>query len=376
MNPVVQPQQPVAEIIRTRSGYAVADAVRSFKMALEESGAVAAGKSIHYTADLVCSGCFEIWQKMLWDYALDHIGISSPRIFHFLMNRFTDLQNGIGKMPSENFYKTSEYQNAMAECVLVVRSCPRRPALKMPKVPPGAHTDEWIRTTTMGTNPSAAVGKVFNGTYDLQVVKRVGDEFAKACNEGATEKAIFWMKWLLEEDARLKKDGKGSLSNMDRGHADWPSKFRSHIGFFVSSLLIELYKELAAKQAIRMHDEFKAILQLYSIPKKQLSQKRRQDLLCLAIQIICEVPRWKLPAAPSLVKDPLALERAIAHAESFFREVLAYDPPVGDLAKEAKKSGKPVLVPTKTSKQLRQMNVEEHLAAYDAVIDQWMNGKG
>jgi len=368
-------QAPAETIFRTRSGYPIVEAVHSFKTALEESGAVAAGKSIHYTADLVCSGCFELWQKMLWDYAFDHVGISSPRIFHLLSGRFTDLEAGIKKMTTENFYRTAEYQSAMAECVLVLRSCPRRPALKMPKVPSDAHTDIWVRTTTVGTIPTAAVGKVFNGTYDLQVVKRIGDEFVKACSDGATEKAFFWMKWLLEEDARLKKDNKGSLSNQERGPPGWPSKFRSHIGFFIVNLLVEIYKELAAKQTIRMNDEFKVILNLYCSPKKTLSQKRRTDLLCLAIQIVCEVPRWKIPAAPALVKDPLALERAVSHSESFFREVLAYDPPVGDLMKEAKKSGKAVIVKGKNSKQLRQLNVEEHLAAYDAVIDQWLTGK-
>jgi hypothetical protein len=367
--------QAVPEVVRTRSGYVIGEAVKSFKSALEESGAVAAGKSIHYTADLVCSGCSEIWQKMLWDYAIDHVGIASPRIFHLLNSRFIDLQAGISRMPSENFYKTQEYQNAMAECVLILRSCPRRPALKMPKVPAESHSDEWIRTTTINTNPTAIVGRVYNGAYDLQVVKRVGDEFIKACNDGATEKAIFWMKWLIEEDARLKKDGKGALSTQDRGPADWPNKFRSNIGFYVSSLLTELYKELAGKQAIRMHEEFKAILHLYCFPKKTISSKRRQDLLCLAIQIICEVPRWKIPAAPSLVKDPVALANAVAHTESFFREVLAYDPPVGDLAKEAKKTNKSTIIKPKSSKQVHQMNVEEHLAAYDAVIDKWLTGK-
>lgn len=366
-------QKQEAEIkLRTRSGYIVADAVRSFKAALEESGSVAAGKSIHYTADLVCSGCFEHWQKMLWDYALDHIGIASPRIFHLLNSRFTDLQGGFGKMTPENFYKTPEYQSAMAECVLILRSCPRRPALKMPRVPPESHSDEWVRTTTISTNPTAVVERVFRASHDLQVVRRIGDEFVKACNDGATEKAFFWMKWLLEEDARLKRD-KQNLTTYDRGPADWPNKMRSHIGFFISNLLVELYKELASKQVIRMNDEFKAIIYLYTFPKKQLSQKRRQDLLCLAIQIVCEVPRWKIPAAPSLVKDPLALQRAVGHAESFFREVLAYDAPFGDLAKEAKKSGKTVTVKLKSSKQQHQMNVEEHLAAYDDAIDKWLN---
>ena len=62
MNPymdVQDPQEPQEEdmTIRTRSGYAVADAVRGFRVALEQSGATLAGKSLHYTADLVCSGC-------------------------------------------------------------------------------------------------------------------------------------------------------------------------------------------------------------------------------------------------------------------------------------------------------------------------------
>jgi len=361
-------------VFRTRSGYPIVEAVQSFKKVLEESGAVAAGKSLHYTADLVCSGCFELWQKMLWDYSLDHVGISSPRIFHLLNGRFTDLEAGIKKMTSENFYRTAEYQNAMAECVLVLRSCPRRPALKMPKVPDDSHTDDWVRTTTAGTVPTAVVGRVFDGTYDLQVVKRIGDEFVKACTDGATERAFFWMKWLIEEDTRLKKDNKGSLSNKERGPSGWPNKFRCHIGFFIVNLLVEIYKELAARQVVRMHDEFKVILNLYCKPNKNLSQKRRLDLLCLAIQIVCEVPRWKLPAAPALVKDPVALERAVSHSESFFREVLAYDPPTGDLMKEAKKSGK-LVIKSKTTKQLRQMNVEEHLAAYDAAIDSWLTGK-
>jgi hypothetical protein len=179
------------------------------------------------------------------------------------------------------------------------------------------------------------------------------------------------MKWLMEEDIRLKRIDGGSLSKLDRGPPQWPGKYRSHIGFFISALLIELYKDLAPKHGLRMHEEFQAILNLYSFPDKKLSQKRRMDLLCLAIQIVCEVPRWKVPAAPALVKDPVALERAISHAESFFREVLAYDPPVGDIVKEAKKGAtKPTTVKKQLNgKQLKQLSTDEHLAAYNAAID-------
>jgi len=380
------PQDPVAPsssveehslTLRTRSGYLVADALRSFKVSLEQSGATAAGKSLHYTADLVCSGCFPLWQKLLYDYAFDHIGISSPRIFWFLNRRFTDLNTAWEKLPAEQFYKTVEYQKAIAESLLILRSCPRRPALKMPRVPPESHNEEWVRGATGSSPPSAAVGRVFRGSGDLQVLRRVGDEFAKSCADGATEKAFYWMKWLLEEDARLRKDGGGSLSTLERGPPQWTGKRqRSHVSFYIAALLGEIYKELASKHGLRMSEEMTAILQLFSFPNKQISQKRRVDLLCLAIQIVCEVPRWKVPAAPSLVKDPVALERAISHAESFFREVLTYDPPIGDVAKEAKKgTGKVVVAKKLTGKDLKQMNTDEHLAAYNAAIDGFFGGK-
>jgi hypothetical protein len=373
------PQAPDVDepTLRTRSGYAVIDAVRSFKVALEQSGATAAGKSLHYTADLICSGCFDLWQKLLWEYALDHVGIASPRIFWFLRRRFQDLETAWAKLPAEQFYKTVEYQKAFAESLLVLRSCPRRPALKMPKVPHECHNDEWVRGATGTASPSAAVGRVYRGSHDLAVLRRVGDEFARSCADGATEKAFFWMKWMYEEDARMKKDNGGSLSTMERGPSTWNSKQRTHVGFYVAAVLAELYKDLAARTGMRMHEEFSAILQLFATPDKRLTGKRRLDLLCLAIQIVCEVPRWKVPAAPALVKDPVALDRAVSHAESFFREVLAYEPPTGDIQKEAKKSatGRAAAGPkVLSSKQKKQMSVEEHLAAYDAVVDSFLFG--
>jgi hypothetical protein len=79
------------------------------------------------------------------------------------------------------------------------------------------------------------------------------------------------------------------------------------------------------------------------------------------------------------VKDPVALDRAIGHAESFFREVLAYDPPAGDIQKEAKKGSsknittgisKPV-----NEKQLKQMSINDRLSEYDAMINSYFGGK-
>ncbi len=372
-DPSVGPEEDLT--IRTRSGYAVADAVQSFKVALEQSGAAAAGKSLHYTADLICSGCFQLWQKILYEYAIDHIGLASPRIFWFLRRRFTDLETAWAKLPAEQFYRSVDYQKAIVECVLVLRACPRRPLFKMPRVAAESHNEEWVRSATLSAPSSAPVGRVFRGSHDLAILRKIGDDFAKACADGATERAFFWLKWAYEEDTRLKRDNGGSLSTMDRGPSQWSGKQRSHVGFYFAALVAEIYKDLAPKTGLRMHEEFQALLNMFCYPDKKLTAKRRMDLLCLCIQIICEVPRWKVPAAPALVADPVALNRAIGHAENFFREVLAYDPPIGDIAKEAKKGASRAANPTApkqlSGKQLKEMNMQEHLNAYDAMINKY-----
>jgi hypothetical protein len=84
-----QQQQEEDSEYKTRKGYYLKDLARSFVQALGETGSAAAsGRLLHYTADFICSGGFPLWQRLCWDYAFDHIGIASPRIFYYLNRRF------------------------------------------------------------------------------------------------------------------------------------------------------------------------------------------------------------------------------------------------------------------------------------------------
>jgi hypothetical protein len=121
-----------------------------------------------------------------------------------------------------------------------------------------------------------------------------------------------------------------------------------------------------------MNEEFLAIFDLYRFPYKNiLTSRRRLDLLCLMFQLLCEVPRWKIPAAAALVKDPVVLRKGIAHVENFFREVLAYEMPTIDVIKEAKKV-KAKITKERTDKDKKKDKIEEQLAIYDKAIDSVM----
>jgi hypothetical protein len=83
--------------------------------------------------------------------------------------------------------------------------------------------------------------------------------------------------------------------------------------------------------------------------------------MAVMIQILTDVPKWKVPAAPSLVPDQTKLQRAVSQSESFFREVLMLPLP------------KKLLPPTVTGlkqKKVKEPSKQDKLEQKLAMIDE------
>ena len=307
--------------ITSRRGYLLKDLARSFVQNLGDAGPVASGKLLHYTADMITSGGLLLWEKLCWEYAYEHIGVASPRIFHYLARKFRELKEKSVKLAFESFCSIPEIQQQMAEIVLILQGCPKKSKPKWPAVPTDTHdNDNWLRSV-LRTTDKVAVKKVWQRNGDLEPLLHAGNEMVYAITEGATERALFWVKWLLEEDSLTKKKFGTGLTTLERGPPHLKPAQRSSVGYYLIAVLAEVYKEYAEKGMVRMHEEFQALLDLYRAP--DASQKRKTDTMSVMIQILTDVPKWKVPAAPSLVQDQKVLERAVGQAEAFFREVLA-----------------------------------------------------
>ena len=306
----------------SRKGYCVRDLARNFLQVLGETGPVASGKLLHYTADMIASGGLDLWQKLCWDYAFEHIGVASPRVFVYLRRKFVELNELHARLPFSEFVARPEVQQGSVEAVLVLQGCPKRQKTKLPMVPPDTHKDEWLHGLPK-VQEREAVLKVWSAAHDQDLMFLAANYMVGAITEGALEKALFWLRWLQEEDVRMRKQYGMGLTSLERGPPTIPAKQRTVMGFFLCSVAAEVYKELAARGAMRMHEEFQCLLDLYRSADKHLSPKHKQDALILLCQLLTEVPRWKVPAAPSVMKDPVVLGRAVEQAIVFYREVLA-----------------------------------------------------
>lgn len=353
----------------SRRGYAVKDLARNFVQALGENGAEASGKLLHYTADFICSGGFDLWMRLCWDYAFDHIGIASPRIFTYLKQKFTVLTEMALRVSANAFMHSDEMQKATAEVVLILQICPKKAKTKWPIVPQNTHMDEEWLTRIAQAEDKIIVRKVWNQSSDLPQLRYATNELVQGIIDGALERALFWVRWIFEEDIAMRKTYHAGLSSVERGPATLGGKQRTHPGYFLCAVMAEAYKEFADKGQIRMHEEFQTLLDLYRSADKMNTAKRRQDALILMVQILTEVPRWKVPAAPSLVRDAVVLERAVGQAKIFYAEILRMPPPAKPMPN---KIGS--VAPKKTKGPDKLAMIEDHLSDADRAIMAFYGG--
>ncbi len=136
-----------------------------------------------------------------------------------------------------------------------------------------------------------------------------------------------------------------------------------------------MYKEFAAKQMVRMNEEFGALVTLWTTPPKGLGSGARRQILTILTQILTEVPKWKVPAAPALIKDPVYLTNAVKTVPKFFQEVLVYDPPkkAAEIQKALKSKAPPKPKAKATSSTGGPMTQME---AYEKAMEAYLLGSG
>lgn len=364
---IVKPEEK--QVLLTRSGYEVSEVFQAFRTSLGESGAHAIGRALHFGIELVCSDGVDIWKKVCWEYAIFHIGLASPRIFVYLRKRFSELDGLIKKYPNEHLYRDEEFQTRVSEIIYVLHGCPRRASVKWPPIGQETHQEGWLRLVKQAPEV-AAVSRVWKSEADMPQMRIAACELVKACTEGATEKALFWVRWLLEEDSLVRKANMGrGLTTNERGPANLNSKKRTDQGYFLLAVFAEVYKDLAAKNVVRMHEEFQCLLDIWRDPSIPFTMKQKRELLGLLVLLLAEVPKWKVPAAPGLVKDAVQLSRAVGQSFRFFLEILQF-PPVSSVVIKAGAKKRPVKRIKEADKD--KMSLEQHLAAYDQAINSYL----
>lgn len=362
---IVQPNKPekskiIKPSVKTRFGYDARDCVRSLQDVLSQTGSSATGKALHYSADLLCSGAFEIWIRLIWSFVFQHVHLASLRIFIYLQERTKALESRMTALQMEELYKDIEFQQRASEIILVVQTLPRQGKITWPKVPEETHDKTWIQSVPP-SKESEAVRKVWNSQGDQPIMRIVANHILQACEDVNIEKALFWLKWLLEEDKKMRSQGTGYTLTTSRRTGNGSIKVdKAEIGYYIAAVLAEAYKDLASRGLVRMHEEFQSLIDMFRGNQSRLTSRQKQECLALMILVISEVPRWKVPAAQPLVKDPIIMSRAVQQSVKFFQEILLRAPVPSvvpkDLTGSTIKKPSPVSGATSTEDQMRLMD--------------------
>jgi hypothetical protein len=324
--PVKKTKKEEKPSVRTRFGYEARDCVKSLQEVLSQTGPAATAKALHYSADIICSGGFEIWIRLIWSFVFQRVHLTSLRIFVYLQDRTKILEDRVNCLDIETLYRDPIFQQQASEVILVVQTLPKQSKIVWPKVPDETHESTWIQGIPV-EKESEAVRKVWQSQHDHLIMRTVGNQILSACEEANIEKALFWLKWILDEDKRIRvTNANASLTTSRRSGGGSIKTDKYEIGHFIAGILAEGYKDLARRGLIRMHEEFQELINLWKGKQARLSSRQRQECLAIMILVIAEVPRWKVPAAQPLIKDPTIMGRAVQQSIRFFQEVLVNVP--------------------------------------------------
>jgi hypothetical protein len=353
---------------RTRCGYLVPDAFHAYQIALSEVGSAASAKALHFAADIICSGGLDIWIRAAYTFAIKKIGLGNPRILVYLRDAIKRLDGKVAILPQEGFFGDAAVQSTVGETIFLLQLCPKKPTINWPKVDETTKKPGWLRGVAASPE-TRATKTIWSSNGDSTPLYLISNELCKAVQEGSTERALFWIRWAYEEDARIRKETKGPGLTKKERLLVGSSAQKTDIGLYFIGLFIEIYKELAEKELVRMHEEVSEIARLWKSGEKRMAASNKKDLLALLATICCEVPRWKVPAAPPLTQDPTRLARAVSQVPGFFQEVLAFKPlPVNSQLKP-----KMMQAPKKKKEAAKPSVIEDHFAAYDAAMEAYLN---
>jgi hypothetical protein len=223
----------------------------------------------------------------------------------------------------EETYKNAEFQHRVSELVIVVQTLPRQNKITWPKVPPETHDLTWLHAVQKAKE-SDAVHKVWDPRQDKPILRFVANQILFACEEVNIERALFWLKWLFDEDKKVRAENKGlaSLTTYRRSGLGGSKMDKSEVGYFIVAVLAEAYKDLARRGLVRMHEEFQELINLWRGKQTRLSSKQKHECIAFMILVVTEVPRWKVPAAQPLIKDPTVMSRAVQQSVRFFQEIV------------------------------------------------------
>jgi hypothetical protein len=346
--------------VKTRFGYDARDCVKSLQDVLCQSGPSATAKALHYTADLICSGGYEIWIRLIWSFVFQHVHLSSLRIFVFLHDKTKQLDNQVNSLDMEALYRDNDFQQKVSEVVLVIQTLPRQGKITWPKVPQETHDSEWIKTVPLAKE-SDAVRKVWSAQQDQPIMRIVANQILFACEEVNIQRALFWLLWLINEDKRIRNLGSGYTLTTARRSGNVTTKpEKTEIGYYVATVLAEAYKDLARRGLVRMHEEFQSLIDMWKGSHKRLTSRQKQECLALMILVVSEVPRWKVPATQPLIKDPIIMSRAVQQSVKFFQEILIKPPVLSVVPKDItgtyKKQDKTAAKTTNAEDKMRLMD--------------------
>lgn len=266
--------------------------------------------SLHWCAQLLCSGITNpLWEKLLC-FVIKHINIYNPKSCEFLYNRTLMWYNitDNNKFTKDNILLLRNHPTIrllLCELISLITLSKKRKLNQLPKIKKEEFIIDVFKSRLSANDNKLIENLIIEG--DPSEMRVAINEFAHHLFNANTSKSLYWLSWIIEwEKINSKKYGKYECGSRYGDGID--SKYSKDIIWFIWSVINKI-KQL--KNNDNVNKQVTALFSLYKYKFTPSSKSRKLNYIIMAILYFTELIDWVTP----LIDRP----------EILYQNLLGYD---------------------------------------------------
>jgi hypothetical protein len=251
-------------------------------------------QSCYWSAEFICSGDFLYLWDILFVFISKYIHIGNPKLPIYINSRLNLFKNILNSGYSNDILKLRNNQTIrknFIEVIGIICCSKKKNSYDIPKIKETAFNIIQITNKLTAKNKDAGY-KIFKNEDPREIFIAI-NEFAWNIQMKDTQRAIYWLEWVIEYQKLCKK--KNIINKCARREYPVENKFQHDMIWIIWEIILDESKRNTGLYKINT-----ALLHIFCLKYKFSVNSKRKLIIYYAISLLTETYDTKIPVITNM----------------------------------------------------------------------------
>lgn len=268
-------------------------------------------QSCYWSAEFICSGDFLYLWDILFVFISKFIHIGNPKLPIYIKSRLDIFKNILNSGYSDNILKLRNNQNIrknFIEVIGIICCSKKKNSYDIPKITETSFNMIEISHKLTAKNKNAG-SKIFKNEDPKEIFIAI-NEFAWNIQVKDTQRAIFWLEWIIEYQKLCKK--KKIINKCARREMPVERKYQHDMVWIIWEIILDESRRNGGLYKINT-----SLLQLFCLKYNFSTNSKRRLVIYYAISLLTETYDTKIP----IIVNMQLIEKIKANSNEIYKQI-------------------------------------------------------